>query len=261
VLTQEAIQWIEAHRAEPFFLYLTHPMPHGPVAASERFRGKSDAGLYGDSVEEIDWSTGRIIETLKRLDLEKNTLVIYTSDNGADPRADWGVRAPFFGSNKPLRGKKQEGWEGGLRVPCVAWWPGRIPAGTVCDQVATVMDFLPTFAALAGAKVPDDRVIDGHDIRPLLFGEDDAQSPYDAFIYHVRFGKVAGIRMGDWKLLVDVDALTFRHKGPSLYNLKQDVAERHNIAAKHPEIVEKLKARLDAFRRELRETTRPVGKE
>jgi len=258
-LTAKAIRWIEDHADEPFFLYLAHPMPHGPAAASARFRGQSEGGVYGDAVETIDWSTGEILRTLDRLELARKTIVVYTSDNGADPAADWGVDDDWFGSNAPLRGKKQQAWEGGLRVPCIAWGPGRVPAGTVCDEVATVMDFLPTFARLAGAVVPDDRVIDGHDIRPLLFGEPGASSPYDALIYHVRFGKIAGIRMGDWKLLVDVDARTWRHRGTALYDLKHDVAERHDVATAHPEVVERLKARLERFDRDLGRTSRPVG--
>jgi arylsulfatase A-like enzyme len=259
-LTAEAIRWIEDHADEPFFLYLAHPMPHGPAAASERFRGQSEGGVYGDAVETIDWSTGEILKTLERLKLARQTVVIYTSDNGADPAADWGVDGDWFGSNAPFRGKKQQGWEGGLRVPCIAWGPGRIPAGTVCDQVATVMDILPTFARLGGAAVPDDRVIDGHDIRPLLFGEPAASSPYDAFIYHVRFGKIAGIRKDGWKLLIDVDARTWSHRGTALYNLEQDVAERHNMAAAHPEVVERLQAQLERFQRHLNQTSRPVGR-
>jgi arylsulfatase A-like enzyme len=258
-LTAEAIRWIEEHAAEPFFLYLAHPMPHGPAAASERFCGQSEGGVYGDALETIVWSTGEILRTLERLKLARKTVVIYTSDNGADPTADWGVDADWFGSNAPLRGKKQQGWEGGVRVPCIAWGPGRVPSGEVCDELATVMDILPTFARLAGAAVPDDRVIDGHDIRPLLFGEPGASSPYDVFIYHVRFGKVAGIRMDDWKLLIDVDARTWRHRGTALYNLERDVAERHNVAAAHPEVVESLKAQLERFKRDLSEMSRPVG--
>jgi arylsulfatase A len=258
-LTAEAIKWIEKHDNEPFFLFLSHPMPHGPVASSARFHGQSGGGPYGDAVETIDWSTGQILKTLKKLKIDRKTFVFFTSDNGADPSAHWGVDADWFGSNSPLRGKKQQAWEGGLRVPFIAWSPERIPPGSVCHELATVMDVLPTFASLGGASVPTDRVIDGHDIRPLLFGEKDAISPYDAFIYHVRFGKVAGIRMGSWKFLVDVDAQTWRHKGSALYNLAIDPAERNNVINSHPEVAKKLKARLEQFKDELSRSSRPVG--
>ena len=258
VLTAEAVRWIKANQDDPFFLLLTHPMPHGPVAASERFRGKSAGGLYGDAVEAIDWSTGEIIKTIDELGLRQDTIVVFTSDNGACTNP-WGVDANWFGSNAPFRGKKQQGWEGGLRVPCVMWGPGRIPAGATCSELATVMDFLPTFSAMAGAELPTDRVIDGKDISSLMLGEKGAKTPYDAFVYHVRFGKRSGVRMGDWKLIVDVDALTWKHKGTALYNLKKDPGETRDSASEYPEKVKELKARLSAFEREPNRTTRPVG--
>jgi len=258
VLTAEAVKWIKANKDNPFFLFLTHPMPHGPVAASERFRGKSAGGLYGDAVETIDWSTGEIIKTIKELGLSQDTIVVFASDNGAD-KNPWGTKATWFGSNAPFRGKKQEGWEGGLRVPCVMWGPGRIPAGSVCSEIATVMDFLPTFGAMAGAELPTDRMIDGKNITSLMLGEKGATTPYDAFVYHVRFGKRSGVRMGDWKVIVDVDAQTWKHKGTALYNLKKDPGETRNCAAEHPEKVKELKERLDTFNSELDKTKRPAG--
>lgn len=265
-LTAEAVRWIKAHRDRPFFLYLAHPMPHGPVAASKRFRGKSAGGLYGDAVETIDWSTGEILRTLRELKLDRKTIVVFTSDNG--PAAgDWGTSATWFGSSGPFRGHKQQAWEGGLRVPCVVWGPGRVPADSVCRELATVMDFLPTFAAMAGARLPagrvtdgeNTRVIDGKDIRGLLSGEPGAKSPYDAFIYHARFGKRAGIRVGDWKLLIGVDARTWRHRGVALYNLATDPAEQHNVAKQHPDKVRRLQHRLEAFERELKRNRREAG--
>jgi arylsulfatase A len=259
VLTNRAISWIREHRAEPFFLYMSHPMPHGPVAASKRFKGTSTGGLYGDAVETIDWSTGEIIKTLKALKLGENTVVVFVSDNGADTNR-WGVDERWFGSNAPFRGKKQQPLEGGVRVPCVMWAPGRIPAGTVCAELATVMDFLPTFAAMSGASLPDDRVTDGKDIGLLLRGEPEGKSPYDAFIYHARFGKRVGIRVGDWKLLVDADAGTWRQKGKALYNLERDPAEKTNLADRYPKKVKDLSARLDTFERELTHTIRSPGK-
>jgi len=258
VLTTEAVSWIKEHQEEPFFLFLSHPMPHGPVAASKHFRGKSAGGLYGDTVETIDWSTGEILKTIKELELEQNTIVVFTSDNGACTNP-WGTKATWFGSNSPYRGKKQQGWEGGLRVPCVMRWPGRIPVGSVCSELATVMDFLPTFGAMAGAELPTDRVIDGKDIRNLLTGKPEAKSPYDAFIYHVRFGKRGGIRVGSWKLLVETDAVTWRHEGDALYNIKSDPGEEHNVASEHPDKVKQFKARLASFEEQLSKTMRPVG--
>lgn len=258
VLTVEAVKWIKANKDKPFFLFLTHPMPHGPVAASARFKGKSDGGLYGDTVETIDWSTGEILKTISDLGLRQDTIVVFTSDNGADTNA-WDTKARWFGSNAPFRGKKQQGWEGGLRVPCVIWGPGRIPADSVCSELATVMDILPTFGSMAGAKLPTDRVIDGKDIRPLLAGKLGAKSPYDAFIYHVRFGKRSGIRMGNWKLIVDVDARTWKHKGTALYHLEKDPGESKNRAAENPDKVKELKARLGSFERELEKTKRSAG--
>ena len=258
-LTADAIAWIKSKKSTPFFLFLSHPMPHGPIAASERFRGQSNGGLYGDTVETIDWSTGQILNTLHELNLEQDTIVIFTSDNGADT-GNWGVKAEWFGSNAPLRGKKQQAWEGGLRVPCIAWGPGRIPSKVVTRDLATVMDFLPTFSALAGAQLPDDRVIDGKNISDILFGEPDARSPYDAFIYHARHGKRAGIRMGKWKLLVDVNATTWRHRGIALFDLSADLGESNNVAKQHPDVVERLRQRLDQFERELETTAREVGR-
>ena len=254
-LTAQAVRWIKANHTKRFFLYMAHPMPHGPVAASKRFRGKSDGGLYGDAIATIDWSTGEILRTLRELKLERETVVIFTSDNGADTN-DWGTTATWFGSNTPFRGRKQQAWEGGLRVPCVAWGPGRIPAGSVCSELATVMDFLPTFAAMAGARLPADRVIDGKDIRDLLHRRPGSNSPYDAFVYHVRFGKRAGIRMGDWKLLIDVEARTWRHRGVALYNLATDPGETRNVARQHSAKVKELEGRLDAFERELKQNSR-----
>jgi arylsulfatase A-like enzyme len=259
VLTAEAVRWIGANKDQPFFLFVSHPMPHGPVAASKRFRGKSAGGLYGDAVETIDWSTGQIIKTINDQGLRQNTVIVFTSDNGACNHP-WGTKATWYGSNAPFRGKKQQVWEGGLRVPCVMWGPGRIPAGLVCSELTTVMDFLPTFGAMAGAELPADRVIDGKDIRALLAGKPAAKSPYDAFIYHARFGKRAGIRVGDWKLLVDCNAKTWRHQGEALYDLRSDPGEARNVARQHPDRVKELKVQLEAFEQELSQNTRPAGR-
>lgn len=258
VLTTRAVDWIRENQENSFFLFLSHPMPHGPVAASKRFRGRSNGGPYGDAVEEIDWSAGEIIKVIKELGLAQDTVVIFASDNGACTNP-WGTKAAWFGSNAPFRGKKQQGWEGGLRVPCVMWGPGRIPKGALCSELCTVMDFLPTFGALAGAKVSGERIIDGRRITSLMSGEENARSPYDEFIYHVRFGKRSGIRMGDFKLIVDVDAGTWKHQGTALYNLAVDPGETKNCAAEFPGKVSELKERFDSFERRLRRENDPNG--
>ncbi|MEA3368267.1 MAG: sulfatase, partial [Planctomycetota bacterium] len=177
--TEEACRFIRASKDRPFFLYLPHTMPHLPLAASETFRGKSKRGFYGDVIEEIDWSVGQVLATLKDCGVDQETLVIFTSDNG--PWIRFGARG---GCAKPLRDGKGTIYEGGMREPCIMRWPGRIPAGHVCREVATTMDLLPTLARLAGARQPQDRVIDGRDIWPLMSGQPGATSPHEAFYYH-----------------------------------------------------------------------------
>ncbi len=171
--TEESIKFIKANKNKPFFLYLPHSMPHFPQAASPAFKGKSANGIYGDAVEEIDWSTGQIFDILKDLGIDKKTMVIWTSDNGAD--------YSFGGSSSPLSGLKASAMEGGFRVPCIMRWSERIPAGAVCDELVTTMDFLPTIAKLAGLEKPADRIIDGEDVWPLLAGQKDAKSPHEVF--------------------------------------------------------------------------------
>lgn len=239
---------------------------------------------YGDTIQELDWSTGEILRSLKELGLDKNTLVIFTSDNG--PNTGTG------GSAGPLKGGKGSTLEGGVRVPFVARWPGTIPAGTESDAAITGMDLLPTLTKLAGGAVPNDRVIDGKDIWPLLAGKPDAKSSHEA-IYYLRGRGVQGIRVGDWKYLVD-DAsekddprveieltaeeqklprkerkalikersrAASQKRGPmaALYNLSDDIGEENNLIAKHPEIAMRLKARMDVFHSELRANSRPAG--
>ena len=192
--TREAIRFITENKDAPFFLYLPHNMPHIPLHASADFVGKSQRGIYGDAIQELDWSTGEILKALKELGLDRNTLVIFMSDNG--PNTATGGKAG------PLKGGKGSTLEGGVRVPFVARWPGKIPAGTVSDEAITGMDLLPTLTTLAGGEVPNDRVIDGKDIWPLLAGTPDAKSPHEA-IYYVRGRGVNAIRVGDWKYFVD----------------------------------------------------------
>ena len=220
--TEEAAQFIEAHRDKPFFLYLAHTAVHWPYYPGVGFRGKSQNGLYGDWVEEVDWSVGCILDTVRRLGLAENTLVIFTSDNGATRR----------GSNAPLRGYKGSTWEGGMREPTIAWWPGHIPAGTATDEVTGMMDILPTFVKLAGGRLPKDRKLDGADISPILFGKPNARSPHEVFYYY-RGLKLEAVRKGPWKLHLQRN---------ELYNLHEDIGETTNLAKERPDIVRELKA-------------------
>jgi arylsulfatase A-like enzyme len=255
--TEEAIRFITANRNRPFFLYLPHAMPGSTRKpfASEKFRGKSANGSYGDSVEEIDWSTGEILAALKRLGLGEHTLVLWTSDNGA-PR-----RNPPQGSNAPLRGWGYTTMEGAMRVPCVARWPGRVPAGTTCDELCTTMDLLPTFARLAGTRPPSDRIIDGRDIWPLLAGTKGARSPHEAFFYYY-MAQLQAVRAGKWKLHLPLEAkwVSFggrtRKSGAALYDLDADIGETTNLAGKHPEVVARLMALAEKAREDLGDINR-----
>ncbi|MEO1999633.1 MAG: sulfatase, partial [Planctomycetaceae bacterium] len=191
--TERAVQFITANKDRPFFLYLPHTMPHWPQYSSERFAGKSRNGKWGDAVEEVDWSTGVILDKLQQLKLEKKTLVVFMSDNGGATR--------HGASNAPLKGGKGSTFEGGQRVCCVVRWPGRIPAGTTVNELATSMDWLPTLAGLADARLDSDRMIDGKDIWPLLSGSPGATSPHKAFLYY-KMDTLECVRSGRWKLRV-----------------------------------------------------------
>ena len=263
--TEEAIRFIRTNKDRPFFLYLAHNMPHVPLGASKAFRGRSPRGLYGDVIEELDASAGRLIETLKELGLDEHTLIVFTSDNGPWIEKHIG---DYAGSAHPLRGSKMMTWDGGLRVPCIMRWPGKVPAGKVCGQIATTMDLLPTFARLARADLPDDRIIDGLDIRPLITGRPGAASPREAFCYYC-FTHLQGIRSGKWKLVLPrparppwtgwsarmVDAVP----QAQLYDLEADVEEKHDAADRHPEIVARLTALVEKARDDLGDHDR-VGK-
>jgi arylsulfatase A-like enzyme len=258
--TREAVDFIASNRERPFFLYLAHAMPGSTQSpfASEAFRGKSANGPYGDSVEELDASTGQILAALRRLELDAQTLVIWTSDNGA-PRRD-----PPQGSNLPLSGWGYTTAEGGMRVPCVARWPGKIPPGTECREVCTTMDLLPTFALLARAEPPKDRVIDGHDIWPLLSGQAGARSPYQAFYYYF-VDQLQAIRSGKWKLYLPLRERRRNLRGDvapapapaRLYDLEADLGETVNLADDHPDVVHRLMALADLARDDLGDADRP----
>lgn len=244
--TARAIDFITRSQDKPFFLYLSHNMPHIPLYASEKFKGTSKRGLYGDVVTEIDWSVGQVLKTLKSLGLDKNTLVIFTSDNGP-----WLKKGDHGGSALPLKGGKFSTWEGGMREPTIMRWPGKIPAGYDCSEVCSTIDLLPTLAKLAAASVPDDRVIDGKDIWPLLSGKPGAKSPHEAFFYYKKM-ELQAVRVGKWKLSV--------YKGTTLYDLEADIGETKNLVTQHPEIVVKLLAIMKDFDEKLKENLRPPGK-
>jgi len=239
--TAEAINFIRRSKSRPFFLYLPHTMAHQPLGISEKFKGKSEGGLYGDVIECLDWSTGRILDTLRQLDLDRRTIVIYTSDNGPGPGA----------SALPLRGRKLTTYEGGLRVPCIAWGPGFVAGGRVCRELVTSMDFYPTFANLSGARLPSDRVIDGRDIGLLLAEPDKAKSPHDAFFYHGNLGELVAVRSGKWKL--------FLNPQPVLYNLEEDIDEQHNVVKGNAAIVRELRDKAIAFQEDMCRNMRPAG--
>ncbi len=266
--TREALQWIDKNQDQPFFIYLAHNLPHVPVGASEGFKGKSEYGPYGDTIEEIDWSSGQILAKLKELNLDENTLVVFTSYNGPwiEPTRfsnGRGTDKPFIpldhsGSALPLRGLKMSAWDGGSRVPFIARWPGKIPAGTQSDQLLATLDLFPTFAGIAGAKLPD-RTLDWHDATDFLFGETKSSPRQDYFYYSGCL--LTGVRSGDWKLVLPrpsnpsgtgwwgrmIEAVPEVH----LFDLKRDLAEANNVASVHPEIVESLMKRIEWAREEL----------
>jgi arylsulfatase A-like enzyme len=270
-ITERAVDFIERHRDEAFFLYVPHPIPHRPIHMSPPFMARVPAAIqaklaqekgvdyatrdkiYNQSISEIDWSVGQMLDALKENGIDENTVVIFTSDNG-----------PSVGHADPLTGKKGSSYEGGMRVPAVIRWPGHIPAGQVNDELMTTMDLLPTFAKLAGADLPLDRVIDGKDIFSVLTAS--AATPHEAFFYY-KGNALKAVRSGPWKLhfgKVNGKDQRRRGKGASspvmaLYNLDEDLAERINLLKEHPEIVVKLQAYAKAFEAELKQNSRPAG--
>ncbi|QGJ69123.1 C-terminal region of aryl-sulfatase [Planctomycetales bacterium 10988] len=258
--TKRAVKFIKTHKDEPFFVYLAHSMPHVPLFVSKKYKGKTEQGMYGDVIREIDWSVGQILKTLKELDLDEKTLVVFTSDNG--PWLSYGDHA---GQAKGLREGKGTSWEGGVRVPCIMRWPGKIPSGTVCEEMAATIDILPTMAGIIEAELPTDRIIDGKDIWPLMAGEPNAKTPHEVYFYY--WGKeLQAVRSGPWKLHFPhtyrslVEAGSGGIPGPykvgkveeiSLYNLEEDLAESTNVAADYPEVVERLKGYAQEIRLEL----------
>ncbi len=274
--SDEALQFIENNEDKPFFLYLAHTMPHTKLAVSEDFKGKSKRGLYGDVVEEIDYNVGRIMNLLKEKKLDENTYVIFTSDNGP-----WWIKKEHGGSADPLRGAKTSAWEGGLRVPCIVWGPGRVPASTSSDLVTATIDLLPTFAKLAGTSPPEDRVIDGLDISGIVHGQ---QATLNRPFFYYQHRALRAVRFGKWKLHLphnpDSSSIAFykwpRHIAPKdrvvfdehmLYNLEEDIRETTNVADKNPEVVAELLKHLEWARKDIGdlggrgENARPLGDE
>lgn len=262
--TEKAVDFINRNKENPFFLYVPHSMVHVPLYVSKKFEGKSGAGLFGDVVMEVDWSVGQILDAIKKNGIDDNTLVIFTTDNG--PWLSYGDHA---GSSGPLREGKGTEFEGGIRVPTLMRWPGKIPAGSVCNELASTIDILPTVAGLIGAELPS-HTIDGKDIRPLIFGEEDAQSPHEAFYCYYGGGQLQAVRDRRWKLYFPHAYRTLAGKpggsggspvsysqattGLELYDLYNDVGETTNVANQHPEIVERLKRHAEVARAELGDT-------
>jgi arylsulfatase A len=239
--TEHAIEFIEAHEKEPFFLYLPYTFPHVPLHVSEKFDGTSKRGLYGDVVQEIDWSVGEILKTLREKGLDENTFVFFTSDNGP-----WLVKHERGGSAGLLFEGKGSTWEGGMREPAIARFPGRIPPGTVCTAVATTLDLLPTFAAMAGAQIPTDRILDGVNITGVLTGK---QKTGKDTVYFYKGRELYAIRKGAWKAHFTTvirpygpDVLTEKLDPPLLFNVEEDPSEKFDRATEHPEIIDEIMA-------------------
>ncbi|MBI5388593.1 MAG: sulfatase [Verrucomicrobia bacterium] len=232
--TEEAVRFIRENRRRPFFLYFAHSFPHVPLFASGSFSGNSARGLYGDVVEELDWSVGQILNTLRKEGLDKNTLVFFTSDNGP-----WLTQGEAGGSAGLLRDGKGSTYEGGMRVPGLAWWPGKIKPGTVTRELACQLDLFPTCLALAGVELPKARVFDGFDLAPVLFGK--GASPREVFFYY-RGTQLYAVRKGPFKAhLITRQAYgadePMKHDPPLLFHLPHDPSERFNVSANHPAVV------------------------
>jgi arylsulfatase A len=261
--TEKAVAFIEENKNSPFFLYMPQAMPGSTKKpfASEAFRGKSMGGPWGDSVEELDWSVEQIMSKLIELGIDKNTLLIFTSDNGAPMTED--ASSIARGTNKPLHGRGYTTSEGGFRVPTIMWWPGTIPPGTVCDELVTTMDILPTFAGLSGGKIPDDRIIDGHDIYSLIVGKEPAKSPYKIFYYYYT-DQLQAVRRGPWKLFLPLKEFKqhphFKNgdsSKPLLFNVVEDISSSHNMADEYPELVNELMVLADEARKDLGDLNTP----
>lgn len=259
--TEKAVDFIRQNKDKPFFLYMPQSMPHVPLAASAKFKGKSEQGLYGDVVMEIDWSIGEIMKALKQNNLDENTLVIFTSDNG--PWLNFGNHA---GNTGGLREGKGTSWEGGLKEPCIMRWNGVIPAGSICNKLASSIDLLPTITKLAGGKLPDHK-IDGVNILPLMKGDSSA-NPRNTFYYYYGNNQLEAVRKNDWKLMLPHPGRTYEGFAPGrdglpgktnekhqyelgLYDLRRDEGERYDVKEYYPEVVADLQELANAAREDL----------
>jgi len=275
LFTDEAISFIDNANGTPFFIYLSHKDPHQPCIPSKKFQGKSEGGPHGDAVEEVDWSTKTIIDHLKKKNLDENTIIFFTSDNGP-----W-----FNGSAGGLRGRKGESYEGGYRVPLIVRWPGKVPAGKTCDQPAMNIDLYPTILGLAGLTAPNDRVIDGKNLWGLLSGQSD-KPPHEA-LYFFHYNEIEGVRSGNWKFFRNINTRawpipldktdTFFGKAaaghdykpegadesvptmaswPMLYNMQIDSSESYNVIKKHPETAKRLQTYIEMFEADFQKNPR-----
>ncbi len=264
--TERAVKFINNNKDRPFFLYVPHAMPHVPLFVSEKFKDKSEQGLYGDVISEIDWSVGEILGALKENGLDDKTLVIYTSDNG--PWLSYGNHA---GSAGPLREGKGTTWEGGVREPCIMRWPGQIPAGRECREMAATIDILPTIAGITGTKLPN-HPIDGKDIWSLMSGKPGAKTPHEVYYYYW-IEHLQAIRSGKWKLHFPhryrsltgtpgkdgrPNGYTQEETGLALYDLENDIGETTDVKEKHPDVVKRLKKLANAARKELGDSAKKM---
>ncbi len=257
--TERSIAFIEKNKDRPFLLYLAHSMPHVPLFVSDKFKGKTKRGLFGDVIEELDWSVGQVLDALKRLNLDEQTLVIFTSDNG--PWLSYGDHA---GSAKPLREGKGTAFDGGVREPFIARWPGRIPAGAVSRTPAMTIDILPTIARLTGASLPKNRIIDGRDIWPVISAQKGAKEPHDA-LYFYWVGEMHAVRSGKWKLHLPHNYRSIVSSGAegkpgrdgvgtiglSLFDLENDIGETTDVSDKNPQVVRRLMTFVERARDDL----------
>ena len=258
---EHAVNFIARNKDRPFFLYVPHNMPHVPLHVSGKFYGKSKQGMYGDVIEEIDWSVGQILDELKRHNLERDTLVMFITDNG--PWLSYGDHA---GSAGPLREGKGTCWEGGVRVPCIMRWPGKIPARSICREPAMTIDILPTIAGLIDAQLPTYK-IDGKDIWPLMSGDLKATSPHEALFFYYNTNELQAVRNGRWKLILPHTYRTLAGRpggtggkptkyeqvkiDTALYDLEKDVGETTNVADQHPDVITRLTVLVEQCRDDL----------
>lgn len=254
--TAESVRYIRANKDEPFFLYYAHTMPHYPISASDKFKGTSANGLYGDVIEEIDWSVGEITKTLEELNILENTIIIFTSDNGAP-------RTYNEASNGGMSGYKGTIMEGGCRVPMVISWKGTLPKGKVSGGISSVMDIMPTIAHITGTELPQDRIIDGMNIMELLLYPEEAESPHAYFAYYL-MDQMKAIRVGDWKLhlpldeYIDMWGKDLGSRKARLYNLKEDIAENNDLSELYPKKVEEMKVMARVARNWIGDRNKPT---